>query len=50
MLQKMKITNMKRLFSERKTITIAMHMILTTNLLSQFQTTKSSKEKKTFYS
>ena len=47
MLQKTKITNMKRLFSERKTITIAMRMILTTNLLNQFQAIKLSKEKKT---
>ena len=46
----MKITNIKRLFNERKTITIAMYMILTTNLLNQFQTTKSSKEKKISYS
>ena len=34
MLQKTKIIDMKRLFSERKAITIAMCMILTTNLLS----------------
>ena len=50
MLQKMKITNMKRLFNERKAIMIAMCMILTTDLLSQFQATKSSKEKKISYS
>ena len=50
MLQKAKITNMRRLFSERKAITIAMCIILTTDLLSQFQATKSSKEKKTSYS
>ena len=41
--------NIRRLFSKRKAITIAMHIILTINLLSQFQATKSSKEKKTFY-
>ena len=40
---------MKRLFSERKAITIAICIILTTDLLNQFQATKSSK-KKTFYS
>ena len=45
----MKITNMKRLFNERKAITITMCMILTTDLLSQFQIIKSSKEKKIFY-
>ena len=50
MLQKTKIMNMRRLFSERKAITIAMCMILTTNLLNQFQATKSSKKKKIFYS
>ena len=50
MLQKTKIMNMKRLFSERKAIMIAMRMILTTNLLNQFQATKSSKKKKTSYS
>ena len=41
---------MKRLFSERKAITIAIYIILTINLLSQFQITKSSKEKKISYS
>ena len=41
---------MKRLLNERKAITIAMYMILTTDLLNQFQATKSLKEKKTFYS
>ena len=50
MLQKIKIIDMKRLFNERKAITVAMRMILTINLLNQFQATKSSKEKKTFYS
>ena len=50
MLQKAKITNMKRLFNERKAITIAMCIILTTNLLNQFQTIELSKKKKTFYS
>ena len=49
MLQKTKITNIKRLFSERKAITIAMFIILITDLLNQFQTIKSSKEKKTSY-
>ena len=41
---------MKHLFNERKTITIMMCIILITDLLNQFQATKSSKEKKTFYS
>ena len=50
MLQKTKITNIKCLFNERKAATVAMCMILTTNLLNQFQTIKSSKEKKTSYS
>ena len=45
-LQKAKIINIKRLFSERKTITIVVCMILTIGLLKQFQTTKLSKEKK----
>ena len=47
MLQKAKIINIKRLFNERKAITIVVRMILTINLLNQFQTTKLSKEKKT---
>ena len=50
MLQKTKIINIKRLFNERKAITIAMRIILTTDLLSQFQATKSPKEKKISYS
>ena len=45
MLNRVKITNVKRIFSESKTITIVMCIILTTDLLNQFQTTKSSKEK-----
>ena len=47
MLQKAKITNIKRLFSEHKAVTIVVRMILTIDLLNQFQTTKLSKEKKT---
>ena len=50
MLQKTKITNMKRLLNERKAVTAAMCMILTTNLLNQFQATEPSKEKKTSHS
>ena len=50
MLQKTKIMNIKCLLNKRKTITIAIYIILTINLLSQFQATKLSKEKKTFYS
>ena len=34
MLQKTKITNMKHLFNERKAITTAMRIILTTDLLN----------------
>ena len=47
MLQKTKITNMRRLLSERKAVTIAMCIILTTSLLNQFQATEPSKEKET---
>ena len=50
MLQKTKITNMRRLFSERKAATAAMRIILTTDLLSQFQATEPSKEEKTSHS
>ena len=50
MLQKTKITKMKRLLNERKAIKVAMFMILTKELLNQFQATESSKEKETFYS
>ena len=39
--------NIKRLFSEHKAITIVMCIILTIDLLNQFQTTKLFKEKKT---
>ena len=48
MLQKAKIINIKRLFNERKTITIIVCMILTVDLLNQFQTTKLFEEKKIF--
>ena len=37
--------NMKRLFNKRKAIMIAMYIILITNLLNQFQATKSLKKK-----
>ena len=46
MLQRAKITNIKWLLSERKVITIAVRMILTTDLLNQFQATKLFEEKK----
>ena len=39
--------NIKQIFSERKTITIVVRMILIIDLLNQFQTTKLSEEKKT---
>ena len=45
MLQRAKITNIKRLFSERKAATAAVRMILTIDLLNQFQTAKLSEEK-----
>ena len=41
---------MKRLFNERKAITIVVCMILIIDLLNQFQITKLSKEKKISYS
>ena len=47
MLQRAKITNIRRLLSERKATTIVERMILTIDLLNQFQTTKLSKKKKT---
>ena len=50
MLQRVKITNIKRLFSERKAVTIAVCMILTIDLLNQFQATKLFEEKKAFRS
>ena len=50
MLQKAKITNIKRLFSERKAVTIAMRMILTIDLLNQFQAAKLFEKKKAFRS
>ena len=46
MLQRTKITDIKRLFNERKAIMIVVRMILTIDLLNQFQTTKLSEEKK----
>ena len=46
MLQRAKITDIKRLFNERKAITTVVRMILTIDLLNQFQTTKLSEEKK----
>ena len=45
MLQRIKITNIKRMLSESKTMTITVCMILTTDLLNQFQTTKLLKKK-----
>ena len=39
--------NIKRLFNKRKAITIVVRMILTFDLLNQFQAKKLSKEKKT---
>ena len=42
--------NVKRMFSERKAITIVMFIILTTDLRSQFQAIKLLKEKNTFCS
>ena len=50
MLQKTKIMNMKRLFSERKAVTTAMRIILITDLLNQFQATEPPKEEKTSHS
>ena len=50
MLQKAKIRNIKRLFNERKVITIMMYIILIIDLLNQFQTTKLLKKKKIFRS
>ena len=50
MLQRAKITNIKRLFSERKAITIVVCIILTIDLLNQFQTTKLFEKKKVFRS
>ena len=38
---------MKQLFNECKTITIVVRIILTIDLLNQFQTTKVLKKKKT---
>ena len=49
MLQRTKIMNIKRLFNERKTIMIVMCMILTIDLLNQFQITKLFEKKKTSY-
>ena len=46
MLQRAKITNIKRLFSERKAVTAVVRMILTIDLLNQFQITKLFEEKK----
>ena len=46
MLQKTKITNIRQLFNERKTITIVVRTILIIDLLNQFQATKLLKEKK----
>ena len=46
MLQRTKIINIKRLFNERKAITIAVCIILIIDLLNQFQTIKLSEEKK----
>ena len=46
MLQRAKITNIKRLFSERKAATVVVRMILTIDLLNQFQTMKLFEEKK----
>ena len=49
MLQRIKIMNIKRLFSERKAITIVVRIILIIDLLNQFQTTKLFKEMKISY-
>ena len=46
MLQRTKITNIKRIFNERKAVTIVVRILLTIDLLNQFQTTKLSEEKK----
>ena len=48
MLQRAKITDIKRLFNERKAATAAVRMILTIDLLNQFQTTKLFEKKKLF--
>ena len=42
MLQNVKITNIKRMLNKRKIMTIIICIILITDLLSQFQTTKLS--------